>query len=86
MAQFRGVVQGQRGEVSRLGGKSSGLTVKANGWDCGIEVRASYDTESGEDRFTVWVTGGSNKSVSEVELGTYGRAWLREQLGVKAAA
>jgi hypothetical protein len=38
MAQFRGVIAGQRGEASRLGSKSSGLTVHCNGWNGGVTV------------------------------------------------
>ena len=60
MARFRGRVKGQRGEVSRLGGKSSGLQVNANGWHAGVEVLASYDAEHDKDVFEVWRTGGSN--------------------------
>jgi hypothetical protein len=60
MAQFRGTVEGQRGAASRLGGKSSGLTVKANGWHGGVTVNASALSSKGDgDRFTVWGTGGS---------------------------
>ena len=60
MAQFRGTIQGQLGEVSRLGGKSTGLTANANGWRLGVKVEAHYDAETGEDCFKVYVTGGSN--------------------------
>lgn len=32
MAHFRGIIQGARGEASRLGHKSSGLRVEAASW------------------------------------------------------
>lgn len=62
MAQFLGSVQGQRGEVTRLGSKSSGLTVKANGWTTGIRVDASH--EDGKDVFRIYRTAGSGYSLS----------------------
>lgn len=58
MAQFMAKMQGQRGSASRLGSKSSGLTVSANGWNVGVKVEASHRT--GRDTFDVYITGGSN--------------------------
>ena len=59
MAQFRGGVIGNRGEATRLGTKSSGLYVYADGWNKGITIKCSTDS-NGRDRFCVWETGGSN--------------------------
>lgn len=53
MAQFRGTIQGGRGEASRLGTKSSGLTTKAAGWRGGIETRLWHDKGTGLDMFEV---------------------------------
>ena len=58
MAQFRGTVEGQRGEASRLGSKSSGLTVTANGWNIGVRVFVEHI--DGRDVIHVQQTGGSN--------------------------
>jgi hypothetical protein len=64
MARFRGTVQGQRGEASRLGNAKTGLTVTANGWDCGVRVEAfaRISSATGEplDLFHIYATGGSN--------------------------
>lgn len=60
MAHFRGTIQGVRGEASRLGTKKTGLTVTADGWDFGVEVRLWHDAKEGKDRATVYVTRGSN--------------------------
>lgn len=38
MAQFRGTIQGQRGEASRLGSKTSGLVVTAASWSGAVQV------------------------------------------------
>ncbi len=59
MARFRGTLQGQRGDASRLGSKASGLTVEANGWDTGVRVTLWVD-DDGRDRVTVQRTGGSH--------------------------
>lgn len=58
MAQFRGIIQGQRGEASRLGSKQSGLVVRCDGWHSGVRVEAA--NVNGRDQFEVYVTGGSN--------------------------
>ena len=60
MARFRGVVQGNRGEASRLGAKSSGITAQINGWDIGISIVGRYDEKGDCDVFAVYLTGGSN--------------------------
>ena len=58
MAQFYGTVQGARGQASRVGTKSSGLTVHANGWNIGATVYLTH--EDGRDVVRVYCNGGSN--------------------------
>lgn len=60
MAQFRGTIQGQKGEASRLGSKQSGFCATVDGWDAGIYVEARWDQTLGMDVFSVYATGGSN--------------------------
>ena len=38
MAHFRGIIQGSRGEASRLGGKNSGIKAVLSSWDNHIHV------------------------------------------------
>lgn len=64
MAQFRGTIEGARGGASRLGHKSGGITVTANGWDDGVKVYA--DHRDGRDHFTVIRTGGSHGGAEAV--------------------
>ncbi len=73
MARFRGTIAGQRGAASRLGSKSSGLTVTCNGWDNGVLVEAHADEprelkagEQEKDSFYVSFNGGSNGNGSTV--------------------
>lgn len=63
MAHFIGVVQGSRGEASRLGGKETGMRVNANGWEAGVTVRAVHI--DGKDRFYLYRTAGSNGYTSQ---------------------
>ena len=66
MAQFRARIITARSEVARLGHKTTGLTVEANGWDSGIRVYASH--EDGKDVFLVYLTGGSHDNAERVVL------------------
>jgi hypothetical protein len=59
MARFRGTLQGNRGGASRLGSKSSGLHVTANGWEIGATVELFVNGE-GQDEISIWLTSGSN--------------------------
>ena len=60
MAQFRATIQGQRGEASRLGSKSSGIEANVNGWHSGVKVVAAH--EGDQDVFYVYATGGSGQA------------------------
>lgn len=61
MAQFRGGIRGTRGEVTRLGHKSSGFSAFVNGWNIGVEVRARFDEATQQDVIEVYQTGGSHR-------------------------
>lgn len=60
MAQFYGEIQGNRGEATRMGTKSSGLRGHIRGWEVGVSVECSH--EDGKDVIKVWRTSGSNGS------------------------
>ncbi len=49
MAHFCGTVQGSRGEVSRLGGKDSGIETYAASWRGAVRVQAYYDEATKTD-------------------------------------
>ena len=69
MAHFQGTIQGQRGEVSKIGSIKSGLNVTCNGWTSGITVKASVI--DGIDTFKVYKTSGSSKYESDVLVHTH---------------
>ena len=81
MAQFRGTLQGARGEASRLGTKKNGLRATVNGWNNGIKVVAYHDEEQG-DCFRVSLTGGSNGQGPDCELLTMINGEVKTAQGV----
>lgn len=69
MARFRGILQGNRGETSRLGSTHSGMVAHVDGWKVGVTVRAMVD-DKGRDVLTVYRTGGSDRSVPDKIIAT----------------
>ena len=68
MAQFKAEIKGNRGSVSRLGPKTTGITSHTCGWESGIKVEGHYDEDFG-DIFLVWQTSGSGFKSKSVLLG-----------------
>lgn len=64
MAHFYGTIQGARGEASRLGHKSSGLSVKAASWQGAVSVYLYHD--NGVDCARVSLTTHHNAGVNRV--------------------
>lgn len=82
MAQFRATVKGSRGEASRLGHKSTGITARINGWESGITVYARHI--GGHDCFIVCATGGSNGNREEVEIGYLQDGIFTQKIGARS--
>ena len=53
MAQYYGSIQGSRGEVHRLGTKSSGLEGWIASWDGAIVTRMYWEAETEVNRFVI---------------------------------
>ena len=68
MAQFKAEIKGNRGSVSRLGHKTTGIQGHICGWDSGIRVEGYYDEDLG-DIFLVWQTSGSGFKSKSILLG-----------------
>ncbi len=68
MSHFYVSAQGARGPVTRTGTKSSGIDAHVRGWDSGVKVLASVDSE-GNDSFDVYRTSGSNGGLSDEYIG-----------------
>ncbi len=59
MARFYASIQGNRGEATRMGTPSSGLTGHIRGWHIGVRAECSVD-ENGDDVIHVYRTSGSS--------------------------
>lgn len=82
MAHFRAVIQGTRGQASRLGDKKNGIRSVVNGWTEGVTVEATH--ANGLDIFEVWSTGGSNGTHHRQFLGTLCEGTFRPALEMKS--
>ena len=69
MAQFKAIIQGNRGEVSRLGGKTTGIISNTNGWTCGVRVNAFH--KDNQDHFEIVLTSGSDYSGKSKTIGIF---------------
>jgi hypothetical protein len=68
MAQFKADIQGSRGSVSRLGGKTSGITGHIRGWESGIRIEGHHDEDLG-DIFMIYQTSGSGFKAKDILIG-----------------
>ena len=68
MAQFKAEIQGNRGSVSRLGHKTTGISSHTCGWESGIKVEGHYDEDLG-DIFMVYQTSGSGFKKASTLIG-----------------
>ena len=55
MAEYIGYLRGNRGQVSRLGSKSSGMVAEARGWNHGGSIALEVDGD-----IVLSLNGGSN--------------------------
>lgn len=69
MSQFYANIQGNRGETTRMGTKSSGIEGHIRGWNVGIKIYGYF--KDGEDHFDVYLTTGSGGSVTNQRVGTF---------------
>lgn len=70
MAHFYANIQGNRGEVTRMGTAKSGISGHIRGWNVGVRVYMGVDDE-GNDVATVFLTGGSNGRCAPKILGNF---------------
>ncbi len=59
MAHFIAMIHGDRGVVSRLGTKKSGIGATVEGWDSGVRVQGWHRSGSDQDVFEIHATTGS---------------------------
>lgn len=77
MSHFYGSLRGSRGEATRQGTRSSGLTSHARGWHLGIRAdmctRTDGAPDSMSDHVAVYLTSGSGADLGARHLATFGR-------------
>ena len=81
MSHFYGTLKGQRGQATRCGSKSSGITTQTASWAGAVEVSAWHDTRTETDmvevRLIPWRNGAGTKRLlyrGPVNGGPPGRA------------
>ncbi len=71
MSHFYGDIKGSRGEATRCGHASSGVSGHLRGWAVGVRVLGSVS--GGVDSFDIYLTSGSNRDGSDKLIGTFTR-------------
>ena len=71
MAHFYGTVQGNRGETSRCGSKSSGLVASANGWNIGGTIQVEYNDKLQTDVVYFYRNKGSSSRGHDTLIAAY---------------
>jgi hypothetical protein len=73
VSHFYGTLKGTRGQATRCGSKSSGITVQAASWAGAVEVRMWHDEETGRDYFSVeqfqWHGRGARRDIAHGYVG-----------------
>jgi hypothetical protein len=67
MSHFYGTLQGNRGEATRCGHKTSGITVTGASWDGCVQTHLYYDKETNTDMVRVslgrWRGNGTDREL-----------------------
>lgn len=69
MSRFYANIQGNRGEATRMGTATSGMTGHIRGWEVGCRVEMWADGD--DDVCAVYLTSGSNDRYGQRLLGTF---------------
>lgn len=64
MSRFYGVMKGTRGEVTRLGHKTSGLRTTAASYSGCVRTQLWYDASTDTDMVSVWIQPWQGHGVS----------------------
>ena len=70
MAHFYASIQGNRGEATRMGTKSSGIDGHIRGWNVGARV-SCYVGSDGKDHVSFELTSGSGYRGKSKSLGNF---------------
>ena len=62
MAHYYSRIKGNKGEATRCGTRSSGITARADSWSTGAITTINYNTTINADVVTLYATEGSGDS------------------------
>ena len=66
MAHYYSRTKGHRGEATRCGVKSSGITARADSYAVGARIEISWSSQLQSDVVTIYATTGSNSNGSRI--------------------
>ena len=66
MSHYYSRIKGHRGEATRCGVKSSGITARADSYTVGARIEIEWSAQLQSDVVTIYATTGSNSSGSRI--------------------
>lgn len=66
MAHYYSRIKGHRGEATRCGSKSSGITARADSYSIGARIEINWSAQLQSDVVTIYATTGSSSSGSRI--------------------
>lgn len=66
MAHYYSRIKGHRGEATRCGSKSSGITARADSYSVGARIEINWSAELQSDVVTIYATTGSSSNGSRI--------------------
>lgn len=66
MAHYYSRIKGHRGEATRCGSKSSGITARADSYSVGARIKINWSAQLQSDVVTIYATTGSSSDGSRI--------------------
>ena len=66
MAHYYSRIKGHRGEATRCGSKSSGITARADSYSVGARIEINWSAQFQSDVVTIYATTGSSSNGSRI--------------------
>lgn len=66
MAHYYSRIKGHRGEATRCGSKSSGITARADSYSVGARIEINWSDQLQSDVVTIYATTGSSSNGSRI--------------------
>lgn len=66
MAHYYSRIKGRKGEATRCGSKSSGITARADSYSVGARIEINWSAQLQSDVVTIYATTGSSSNGSRI--------------------